>query len=106
MLMILMVFLRLVMMMTIGVAGKTNLMESVDGDLPSNSNGAVSPLPKTLTLLLNFEAGPHHSAMNHPLEKGIITISVFNELFTDFSCEGGYVLQLSQEIATAKTFCH
>ena len=57
-------------------------MERVDGGLPSNPNGAVGPPPKTLTLLLNFEAGPHHSAMDHPLEKGIITIFVFHLHFS------------------------
>ena len=50
-----MAFLGLVvMMMTSGVAGKTYLVETEDGGLPST---------------------PYRSAMDYPLEQGIITIS-------------------------------
>ena len=60
--MILMTFLGLVvMMMTSGAAGKTYLVETADGGLPSAPHGA---------------AAPHHSAVDHPLEQGIITISI------------------------------
>ena len=57
-----MAFLGLVvmMMMTSGVAGRTYLVETADGGPPTFPHGA---------------AAPHRSAMDHPLEQGIITIS-------------------------------
>ena len=60
--MILITFLGLVMMVTSGdAAGKTYLVETVDGGLPSNPNGAVGQL---------------RSAMNPPLEQGIKAILI------------------------------
>ena len=57
-----MAFLGLVvmMMMTSGVAGRTYLVETADYSPPSFHIDTT---------------GPHRSAMDHPLEQGIITIS-------------------------------
>ena len=62
--MILMAVLGLVMMMTSGVAGKTYLVETADGSLPSLRHGAQHP----------------RRAVVPPTQQGIITISALTFL--------------------------
>ena len=61
--MIMMTLLGLVvMMMTSGVAGKTYLVETADGDLPALRYGAIDQ--------------PLTNALDQPLAQGIITILI------------------------------
>ena len=60
-----------IMMMTSGVAGKTYLVETADGDLPAlQHGGAIDPL----------------GSIDHPLEQGIITILILTFL-NFFTCQ-------------------